>query len=671
MKAPADVRRRARELAAEIRRHDTLYYVAARPEISDREYDKLFAELVALEEEYPELASPDSPTRRVGGAPLDELVQGRHAVPMLSLDNSYSRQDLRAWYERVTRLLGREPDGLTAELKIDGVSISLVYEDGRLVRGATRGSGVVGDDVTANVRTIRGLPLVLEGAPPLLEVRGEVYMPRSVFARLNRQRRREGEPEFANPRNATAGAIRLLDSRETARRRLSIWCYQVARVQGAVLERHSQALELLAALGFPVNPGWLRCASLDDADPFIDRWDTGRRELDFDIDGVVVKIDRVDEQEALGATARAARWAVAFKYPPEGKRTVLRDVVVQVGRTGVLTPVAVLDPVHIAGSTVSRATLHNFEELERLDARVGDTVWVTKGGEVIPKVIGVDLAERPADAGPFPVPQACPVCHTPVAGDPGEVAIRCPNPVCPAVTASRLRHFVSRGGMEIEGIGGALLDQLLERGMISDPASLWDLDPQELAALPGWGELSAANLKRELEEAKKRPLNRLLFAVGIPHVGERAALLLARRFRTLEALAEAGPEELEEVEGIGPVIARAVVDWFADEPNRGMMERLAERGVRTEEPQEEVRQAPLSGLTFVLTGTLSRPRPELKQRLERLGAVVSGSVSGRTSYVVAGKSAGSKLARARELGVTVLGEAELEELIRERAGEAE
>ncbi len=669
MSVPEEVRRRVEELRREIRRHDWLYYVEARPEIPDHEYDRLFAELKRLEETYPELITPDSPTQRVGGEPLQELEQVEHVVPMLSLDNTYSLDELRSWYERVTRQLGREPEGLTAELKIDGVSIALIYQDGVLVRAVTRGNGRVGDDVTANARTIRTLPLSIREPFPLLEVRGEVFMPRSVFRELNRRRRAEGEPEFANPRNATAGSIRLLDPREAGRRRLAVWCYQVARIEGRSLARHSEAMELLNELGFPVNPGFEVCSTLDGVVDFVERWRERRHELDFETDGVVVKVDRLDEQHALGATARAVRWAVAYKYPPEGKKTRVLDIVVQVGRTGVLTPVAVLEPVQISGSTVSRATLHNFEELRRLDVRVGDTVWVSKGGEVIPRVEAVDLSARPDGAPPFPVPERCPACGTPVVQEPGEVAIRCPNRSCPAVVLARLKHFVSKGGMEIEGLGARLLEQLVEEGLVMDPASLWHLDSQRLASLPGWGEVSAANLMRQLEEAKARPLSRVLFALGIPHVGERAARILAARFRTMEALMAAPAEELETLEGIGPVIARSVRAWLDDPENRELIARLREAGLRMEEPEQVTEEEPLEGLTFVLTGTLSRPRPEVKRRLEELGAAVTGTVSARTSFVVAGENPGSKLDRARKLGVRVLSEAELEDLVRERTGQ--
>lgn len=656
--------RRIEELRRLVRHHDRRYYVLADPEISDYEYDQLFSELQSLEERFPDLQSPTSPTQRVGGEPLSSLGQVEHWLPMLSLDNSYSKDELRAWYGRVCRELGHDPDKLAAELKIDGVSISLVYVNGRLERAVTRGDGTVGDDVTTNARTIRQLPLEVEGLPSLIEVRGEVYLARSVFDRLNRQRRESGEREFANPRNAAAGAIRLLDSRETSRRRLGLWCYQVARTEDFEEDSHVASLEWLRGLGFPVSPGLALCSGLAEVEAFIDGWEKRRRDLDYDTDGIVVKVDSGAERAALGSTARSVRWAVAYKFPPEGRTTELLDIVVQVGRTGVLTPVAVLEPVEVAGSTVSRATLHNFDEIMRLDARVGDTVWITKGGEVIPKVVGVVTAERPPDARPYAVPDACPVCGTKVVREVEEVALRCPNTECPAVVAARLRHFVARGAMEIEGLGGRLLEQLVEAGLVSDEASLWDLEAESLAELPGWGELSAANLIRELEEARYRPLHRLLFALGIPHVGELAARLLARHFGSLAALAAAEPAEFEEINGIGPVIAAAVTEWFAGERHQSLVARLGERGI---DPREELDggagDAPLAGQTFVITGTLSRPRRELKEELEKLGATVAASVSRKTSILVAGENAGSKLNKARDLGVKVIDEVELEKLL--------
>lgn len=660
---------RAEELRRQIRHHDRLYYVEARPEISDLEYDRLFAELRRLETEHPELVTPDSPTQRVAGEPLEGLVTVSHRVPMLSLDNTYSLDELESWYVRVARQLGRSPDGLAAELKIDGVSIALHYEDGELRRAVTRGNGFEGDEVTTNARTIRALPLRVEGAPGRLEVRGEVYMARSVFDRLNRERREAGEPELANPRNATAGSIRLLDPRLAAARRLSVWCYQIVHDGDETGGRHSDDLDRLEGLGFPVCPGHGRCRDLEQVRAIIEEWAGRRPGLDFDIDGAVVKVDRIDEQRELGATARAVRWAVAYKYPPEGVTTRVRGIVVQVGRTGVLTPVAQLEPVTVAGSTVSRATLHNFDEVLRLDVRVGDTVWVTKGGDVIPKVDGVLTAARPEGAEPFDPPRWCPVCGTEVVRMPGEVALRCPNRACPAVLDSRLRHFVSRAAMDVEGLGGQRLEQLVEEGLVKGPADLWRLDAARLAALPGWGEVSAAKLVAELERARSRPLHRLLFALGIPHVGERAAREIARRFGSLEAVSAADPEQIEAGEGIGPTIARSVAGWFREPSNRRLVDELVELGV---DPREEVAddrsesELPLRGQTVVLTGTLSRERAEVKARLESLGANVTGSISRRTSLVLAGESAGSKVDRARELGVEVVDEAGLDRMLRER-----
>ncbi len=662
-----EIRERAEVLRQEIRRHEHLYYVLAKPEISDLAFDTLMAELRALEEAHPDLLTPDSPTQRVGGAAVDELPQVRHATPMLSLDNSYNEGELEEWYARATRALGRRPAGLVAELKIDGVSLALTYENGTLSRAVTRGNGEVGDEVTGNARTIRALPLALPAPAPLVEVRGEVYLPHDVFAALNRARREEGEEPFANPRNATAGSIRLLDPRECARRRLAFFAYQVARVQGLEVERQSEALAQLAVWGFAVNPGWRPCDDLAGVHSFIVEWGGKRRGLGFDIDGVVVKVDSFAEQRRLGATAKFPRWAVAYKYPPEGERTKVKGIVVQVGRTRALTPVADLEPVLLAGSTVARATLHNADEVARLDVRIGDTVWVAKGGDVIPKVVAVDPAARPAGARPFRMPTSCPACGTGVVREPGEVAVRCPNRACPAVLRQRLFHFVSRAGMDIEGLGRRLIEQLLGEGLISDAASLWDLDPARLAALPQWGERSAANLRAQLESARANPLWRLLVALGIRHVGEKAAKVLAARFGSLAALARAGADELERAEGIGPTIAASVVAFFADRDNAALVRRLRERGVDPlQEAGGDAGARPLQGLTFVLTGTLSRSRERVAEMLEEAGAKVTDSVSRKTAYVVAGADPGSKVARARQLGVTVLDEEGLQRLLAEK-----
>jgi DNA ligase (NAD+) len=658
-----DVRERIEWLRQEIRRHEYLYYVLAKPEISDFAFDQLMAELKALEAAHPELVTADSPTQRVGGAVLEELPQVRHEIPMLSLDNSYNEGELAEWYGRVVRALGRAPDHLVAELKIDGVSLSLLYEDGVLVRAVTRGNGEVGEEVTANARTIPTIPLRLPEPLPLVEVRGEVYMPRAVFQELNRRRREEGEEPFANPRNATAGSIRLLDSRECARRGLRFFAYQIPRVVGKSLQYHSQAVEFLAQWGFATNPGWRRCADLPCVRAFVAEWGAKRKSLPFDIDGVVVKCDNLAEQQALGATSKFPRWAIAYKYPPEGERTRVLGIVVQVGRTGTLTPVAELAPVRLAGTTVTRATLHNADEVARLDVRVGDWVWVEKGGDVIPKVVAVDVAVRPEGTEPFTMPSRCPACGTPVVREAGEVAIRCPNPACPAVQKARLKHFCSRAGLDIQGLGEQRLEQLLREGLISDPASLWDLDWQRLASLPGWGEKSAENLRRELAEAAKRPLWRLLVALGIRHVGERAAKLLASRFGSLEALSRASQEELEAIEGIGPTIARSVVAFFTSPEGRELITRLRERGVDPKEAAPAAEAKPLAGLVFVLTGTLSRPREQVAALLERAGAQVTDSVSRKTSFLVVGENPGSKLAKAQALGVPTLDEAGLKQLL--------
>jgi DNA ligase (NAD+) len=501
-----------------------------------------------------------------------------------------------------------------------------------------------------------------------VEVRGEVYIPHDVFAALNRARREEGEEPFANPRNAAAGAIRLLDPRECARRRLAFFAYQIPRARGASFERHSEALERLGEWGFAVNPGWRRCSGLQEVHAFIAEWGGKRAQLGFDIDGAVVKVDSLEEQRALGSTAKFPRWAVAFKYPPQGERTRVNGIVIQVGRTGALTPVAQLEPVLLAGSTVSRATLHNGDEVARLDVRVGDTVWVAKGGDVIPKVIAVDPDARPRGTRPFRMPETCPACGTAVVREPGEVAVRCPNRACPAVRRQRLFHFVSRAGMDIEGLGKRLIEQLVEEGLISDPASLWDLRAERLAELPQWGERSAANLCAEIDGARGRPLWRLLVALGIRHVGEKAAKVLGARFGSLEALSLARKEELEEVDGVGPTIAGSVAAFFADPDNAELVRRLRGHGV---DPREDAVAGtavarPLGGLTFVLTGTLSRPRERVAELLESAGANVADSVSRKTAYVVAGAEPGSKLDKARRLGVAVLDEDELRRLLAER-----
>ncbi len=658
---------RASFLRDVLRRHERLYYVLARPEVSDAEYDALSRELLAIEERWPELVTPDSPTRRVGGAPVDGLPNVRHEVPLLSLENAYSEAELDAWLARVTdRLDGRLPE-IVCELKIDGLSISLVYEEGVLVRGATRGDGTTGEDVTPNVRTIRVLPLRLpQGAPRLLEVRGEVYLGKSAFKALNAAREEAGEPLFANPRNAAAGSLRLLDSRETARRRLSVFLYSVARWEGeGAPATQAGSLEALVRLGLPVSPHRFVAGSADEVKSFLAEWREKRHTLDLETDGAVLKVSPVSDQQRLGATAKAPRWALAYKFPAEEATTRVTRIVVQVGRTGVLTPVAEFEPVLLAGSTVRRATLHNYEDLSRKDVRVGDTVAVEKAGDVIPKVTRVLLEQRPSGAAPFEMPATCPECGEKVVREEGEVAIRCVSASCPAQVKEAIRHYVARRAMDVEGVGDERVDQLLAAGLIDDVAGLYALRAEHLSALERWGERSATNVLAEVERSKEAGLARLLFGLGIRHVGEKTGKLLARRFLTMDALRAATEEELTGVSEIGPETARSVRDWLDRPANQRLLAILAEAGVRMNEPEGALAPGgPLSGRTFVLTGTLSRrTREEAAAAIERAGGKVSGSVSKKTAAVVAGEEPGSKLQKARALGVPVWSEDDLDRAI--------
>ncbi|MGH9400401.1 MAG: NAD-dependent DNA ligase LigA [Thermoanaerobaculia bacterium] len=660
----ADAARRIRELAEEIRRHERLYYGESKPEITDAAFDGLLRELIALEERHPELARPDSPARRVGGAPAEGFATVEHRAPMLSLENASSWEEAEAWHARVRKGLRGDSPAFVAELKIDGLSVSLSYENGLLVRGATRGDGSRGEDVTENVRTIRSIPLRIRETGTL-EVRGEVYYSQKAFEKLNADREVDGEPVFANPRNAAAGTLRLLDSRETARRRLNAWLYAIVEARKPPASQ-SAALEALKEWGFPVNPHWRRCATIGDVRAFIEEWDEKRHMLDFETDGVVVKVDRRALQEELGSTAKSPRWALAYKYPPEEATTVVRSIDVQVGRTGVLTPVAHFDPVPLAGTTVQRATLHNYEDLARKDVRVGDTVAVEKGGDVIPKVTRVLLERRPDGAKPFRMPRKCPVCGEPVVQEEGEVATRCVNPACPAVVREALRHFCTRRAMNIEGLGDKLVDQLVTEGLLTDVASIYDLTADKLAGLERWGEKSAANLVAEIEKSRSNDLSRLLFALGIRHIGEKAGKTLARRFGTLDALAGASAVELEGVEEVGPNTAAAIAAWFSHPRHRQLVERLRRHGVHfTAGKAAGAGSAALSGKTVVITGTLPGvTREEAGQRLEAAGARVAGSVSKKTDYLVAGEQAGSKLERARELGVRTATWDEMLEIMR-------
>ena len=650
----AQARKKIEALRGDLRRHERLYYVENRVEISDAEFDRRLRELRALEEEFPEFDDPSSPTRRVGGEPVESLPTVEHASPMLSLENAYSIEELSEWRDRAVKLAGGQSFAYVAELKIDGLSIALRYEQGRLVRGATRGDGTRGEDVTANVRTIRSVPLEIP-EPRTLEVRGEVYFPRASFDRLNRRREEEGLPIFANPRNAASGTMRLLDPRETARRGLDTWIYQIADPPGIAASQH-EMLELLAGLGFRVNPHHRRLETFEGVVDFVREWEGKRHDLEYETDGVVVKVDEASVRNRLGSTAKSPRGAIAFKFPPEEAVTVVRDIGVQVGRTGTLTPVAHFDPVAIAGTVVRRATLHNYEDLARKDVRVGDTVAVEKGGDVIPKVTRVLLEKRPKASREFVMPGRCPACGQPVVREEGEVALRCVNASCPAQARESVRHFAARKAMDIEGLGEKLIEKLFDEKLLTGLASIYELDPKRLAGLERYGEKSAANLTGQIERSKKAGLSRLLFGLGIRHVGEKAAKLLARRFRTLEALSHASVDELTSVPEIGPNTAAAIRDWFANEANRALVGKLAAHGVDSEAHETAPASGgALDGKIVVLTGAIEGvSREEAAAKLEAAGAKVSSSVSGKTSLVVAGEKAGSKLDRARALGIRVV-----------------
>ncbi len=660
---------RAEELRRLIAYHRKKYYVDDAPEISDQEYDRLERELAEIEGRYPRLVTADSPTQRVGGEPAEAFVTYRHRSPLLSLDNVYSVEELREWEQRLLKVLGGRRPSYVVEPKMDGLSIAVIYRNGLLERGVTRGDGFVGEDVTSNIRTIRSIPLRLTRPVADLEARGEVYMPRAAFQELNRQREEAGEPPFANPRNAAAGSVRLLDPRITSSRRLDCFFWVLAEIEGAAPGSHSARLERLRELGLRTNPHNEACADLDAVIARIGNLSTLRRELEYEIDGAVVKVDDIALQERAGATSKFPRWAVAFKYPPEQATTRVRNIAVQVGRTGVLTPVAELDPVPLAGTTVSRATLHNEDEVRRKDVRVGDTVFIERAGEVIPQVVSVVLAKRPPRSVPFVMPSACPECGSAVVREEGEVAVRCTGASCPAKRRETLLHFASRSGMDIQGLGDALVEQLIEHAMVRDVSDLYGLELVPLADLERMGKKSASNLLEQIAASRERPLHRLLFALGIRHVGERAARILAASFGSMERLESATLEQLQAIHEIGPATASAV-RVFLDQPaNRDLIRRLREAGVNTTALPEEIPSAPPSGSAFadktvVLTGTLpGRTREEAKAIVEAMGGRVASSVSRRTDLVVAGEDAGSKLARARGLGIAIVGPEEFERMI--------
>ena len=651
---------RIARLRAEIERHDHSYYVLGEPEISDRDYDALLRELADLEAAHPDLADPDSPTKRVAHGLLTGFPTVRHSAPMLSLDNTYSIEELTDFDARVRKLLGADEVEYAIEPKVDGVAVHLRYEDGRFVQGLTRGDGERGDEITANLRTIRSIPLRLRGrdVPPLFEARGEIFMETEAFAALNKRREKAGEKTFMNPRNATTGSLKTFDTAEVARRPLQIFIYQVVGAARLGARTHLESLDLAATHGLRVNPDNARAVGFDAVRRFCERWEARHSALPYGADGLVIKANRFAEQDRLGATAKSPRWAIAYKFGTHEAETDLRKIELQVGRTGVVTPVAILEPVTLLGTVVSRATLHNFDDLERKDIREGDRVVIEKGGEVIPKVVRV--VPRPGKRGPaFAVPRKCPVCGEPLTRDPEEAAIRCENLLCPAQVRRRLVHYASRGALDIEGLGEKTVEQLVDAGLIRDPADLYDLEVNQLVPLEGMAEKSATNLVRAIAGSKSAPLERLVAAIGIHHVGNTVARLLAERFRSLRAIAEASEQELQSVPGIGPEIAESVASYFGSREGKSLVKRLEERGVKGKPPERrEVPSAgPFAGKTFVLTGTLSMPREEAAGLIERAGGKVSSSVSKKTDAVIAGEDAGSKLTKARDLGIAVWDEA--------------
>jgi DNA ligase (NAD+) len=645
-------------LREEIRRHEQRYYVENAPEISDYDFDQLMRRLIELESEHPELQTPDSPSVRVGGAPVDGFPTVLHQPPMLSIDNAYTFDELREWDVRVKKGLGVDRVPYIADLKIDGVSIDLTYENGILVRAATRGDGTRGDDVTSNVRTVRSLPLRIGGGFKNLQVRGEIYIDKNDFAKLNQQIEEDGETPLANPRNSAAGSLRLKDPKLAAQRRLKSFIYQIVRMDERRIASQSEAYELLEKAGFPTNPVRAAVQDMDELIEFLESWREERHGLNFEIDGIVVKVDRRDYQSELGFTSKAPRWAIAFKYPPEAATTVIRSIGAQVGRTGTITPVAIFDPVHIGGSTVQRATLHNYEEVARKDVRVGDTVTVEKGGDVIPKVTGVLMEKRPRGARAVVPPAKCPVCGQPVHRFEDEVAYRCSNQGCPAVVREAIIHFASRKAMNIDGLGEKIVDQLIAAGLLRDYSSLYELRKEQLLDLERWGETSAAKLLEQIQKSKTSELQRLIFALGIRFVGERAAKLLADHFQTIDRMMEAKSEELVEIPEVGPKLAESIVFYFSIRANCDRITRLQRLGLRPHH-ESRVTGSALAGKTVVVTGTLKRfSRDDIHKLIEQQGGKASGSVSARTSYLVAGDDAGTKLDKARALKVPVLSEDE-------------
>ena len=657
-----DTEKEIDQLRREIEKHNRLYYVDDAPVISDYDYDMLMQRLIKLEEEHPELVTPNSPTQRVGGAALSKFTPVKHQVPLESLADVFSYGELGEFGARMDESVSAA-HRYSVEPKIDGLSMSLEYENGVFVRGATRGDGITGEDVTENLRTVRSLPLRLTGAPERLIVRGEVYMAKSVFEKLNMEREIKGEALLANPRNAAAGSMRQTDPRVAASRSLDIVCFNLQYSSGGGYEYHSQTLDAMKSFGFPVVP-YKVYDSISDCVEQIKRIGDDREEYPYDIDGAVIKIDSLSQRADLGSTAKAPRWAVAFKYPPEKKESRVKAITVQVGRTGVLTPKAVIEPVRLAGTTVTAATLHNQDNIDRLDVRVGDTVLVQKAGEIIPEVLSVNKTLRPADAEPFRIPDTCPECGSPIVRDPDGAAMRCTGLECPAQRLRNIAHFASREAMDIDGLGISVCESLINAGLVKTPADLYYLEPQSVTALDRMGKKSAENLIAAIEKSREQGLARLLCAFGIRQVGTKAGKVLAQRFKNLEELAAASAEELTTIPDIGDITAGFITEWFSNPQSQHQIRLLKEAGVSFDS-REELKDSRFAGMTFVLTGTLEGfTRDEAAAVIESYGGKSSSSVSKKTSYVLAGENAGSKLTKAQELGIEIISEEKFREMIK-------
>jgi len=658
---------RMRKLVDEISYHDVKYYVEDNPEISDHEYDMMVKELAELEERYPDLVLPDSPTQRVSGKPLEEFPQVEHKVAMLSLDNCYSPEELREFDSRVEKWLGKERVEYVVELKIDGLGIALLYEDGRLVRGATRGDGRVGEDVTSNIKTIRSIPLKLkpDGRLRAVEVRGEVYMPTGGLKKLNREREEKGEPPFANPRNAAAGSIRQLDPKIAASRPLDAYFYTLSYNEDRMPRTHDECLNAMRLCGLRTSPHTRKFDSIDKVLQHISSWESKREELDYEIDGIVVKVNSLGQQERLGYTAKNPRWAIAYKYPPKQMTTRLVSIQVQVGRTGALTPVAVLEPVQVGGVTVTHATLHNEDEIRRKDLRIGDIVLVERAGEVIPQVVKPIVEKRTGKEKAFRMPDRCPVCGSNTAREEGEAVRRCVNASCPAQVKERLGHFCSRNAMDIEGVGPALIDQLVDKKLVSDVSDLYKLRKDDLLTLEGIAEKSSQNILDAIRSSIDRDFDRVLFALGIRHVGRTTAQALADAFRSMDRLKAASVEELSRVEGIGQIVAQSLRDFMEDSKNRQLAEKLRKAGLRMEAAAKA--KGPLEGKVFLFTGELSSmSRPEAEALVESLGGKAGSSVTKATDYVVVGENPGSKLAKAKNMNKVIVDEKAFLDMVKKR-----